>query len=55
MTDDREIQEYNGDRSYNGLHPEVGTSVNESPHSVKLNPDMVHHNNHIESYSFPPI
>ena len=39
----QENQEYNEDYSQNNAQPEVGTSVNGSPHSVNLEPDKVHH------------
>ena len=36
-------QEYDEDRSQNDPHPEVGISVNMSPHLVNLDGDQVHH------------
>ena len=36
---DRENLQYNQDRSENIPHPELGTSVNSSPHPVNSHPD----------------
>ena len=38
----RENQEFNEDRLQNDPHPEVGTLVNKSSHSVNLDFDLVH-------------
>ena len=35
--------EYNADCSQKDPHPEMGTSVKSSPHSLNLNPGQVHH------------
>ena len=39
---DRENQKYNDSRFQNDTHPEVGSLVSRSSHSVSSNPDQVH-------------